>query len=72
MSGFPRIKYYQHTRRQLKKDRSLRAFLEGDTEELPTFFMDQLTDELGPFMKWLPKEAVYHNHKAYLEEQPVA
>src|SRR5690606_13952414 len=61
-----RIKYYEEKRRLLEEDSAFRAYFEGDTDKLPAFFLNEIKAELGPFMKWLPKGAIYHNHKAYL------
>jgi hypothetical protein len=62
-----RIKYYERKRRMLKEDTSFRAYFEGDTNILPDYFMRQIREELGPFYQWLPKNAIFHNHKAFLE-----
>ncbi len=64
-----RIKYYQEIKRMLEEDKQFRAYFEGESEVLPAFFSNELKRELGPFLKWLPEGAMYHNHRAYLERE---
>ena len=64
--GFGRIKYYTDMRRRLDTDRQLRAYFEGETTELPPFYMDRIRNDLGPLWEWLPKASLYHDPNAYL------
>ena len=46
--GFGRIKYQTEMRRRLDTDRELRAFFERETDEIPTFYLDRIRQDLGP------------------------
>lgn len=74
--GFGRIRYYTELRERLDTDLPLRAYFEGETEELPAFFVDRVRHDLGPFWEWLPEGALHHDHNAYLHKldgsQPAA
>jgi hypothetical protein len=69
--GFGRIKYYTEVRRLLVEDRQFRAYFEGESTDLPPFFMDRMREDLGPFWDLLPEGAIHHDPTAYLaaEEQ---
>jgi hypothetical protein len=67
--GFGRIKYHTEVRRRLEADRQVRRYFEGETTELPQFYMDQVRKDLGPLWEWLPQGALYHNPDAYLASQ---
>ncbi len=64
--GFGRIAYYSEIRRRLDSDLPLRRYFEGDTSELPQFFIDRVRQDLGPLWDWLPTGALYHDPNAYL------
>jgi hypothetical protein len=64
--GWGRIKYHTTIRRLLDTDRSVRAYLEGDTEVLPAFYLDRIRRELGAMYEYLPEGALYHDPNAYL------
>jgi hypothetical protein len=74
--GWGRIRYHTTIRRLLDTDPSVRAYLEGDTEVLPEFYLDRIRRELGPMYEYLPEGALYHDPNAYLgsvaEEPEVA
>jgi hypothetical protein len=65
--GFGRIKYHTTMRRLLDTDRSVRAFMEGETTELPRFYHDRIRGELGPLYQHLPEGAIMHDPNAYLK-----
>ncbi|MFC1683778.1 hypothetical protein ACFL0G_06205, partial [Candidatus Zixiibacteriota bacterium] len=67
--GFGRIKYHTELRRRLETDRQMRRYFEGETTELPQFFMDQVRKDLGPMWEWLPQGALYHDPNAYLKSE---
>jgi len=73
--GWGRIEYHTKIRRLLDTDRSVRDYLEGETDVLPAFYHDRILRELGPLYEYLPEGALYHDPNAYLEsasETPVA
>jgi hypothetical protein len=63
---FGRVAYFADMRRRLKKDESLRRFLEQETAEIPQYFKDKIRKDLGHFWEWLPEGAIHHNPNAYL------
>ncbi len=65
--GFGRIRHYTTIRGLLDSDRSVRRYFEGETAELPTFYVDRVRRDLGPLWEFLPKGALLHNPLAYLE-----
>ncbi len=66
--GFGRIKYYKTVRRLLDTDRSMQRFFDGDTRELPAFFVERVRRDLGPLWEFLPPGALYHDPNAYLNK----
>ncbi|MGH7553180.1 MAG: B12-binding domain-containing radical SAM protein [Longimicrobiales bacterium] len=67
--GFGRIRYHTIIRRLLDTDRSVRAFFEGETRELPDFYRQRIRRDLGPLWDWLPTGAIMHDPEAYLAKQ---
>ena len=65
--GFGRIQHYTAVRRRLDTDRSVREYFEGETTDLPRFFVDRIRRDLGPLWEFLPDGALWHNPLAYLE-----
>lgn len=65
--GFGRVKYNIEVRRLLSSDKQFRDYFEGETTELPQFYIDQVKKNLGPLWHWLPKGALYHDPNAYLK-----
>ncbi|MEE9133663.1 MAG: radical SAM protein, partial [Gemmatimonadota bacterium] len=66
--GFGRIKYYQTIRRLLDTDRSVRRFFDGETSEVPSFFVERVKRDLGPLWEYLPAGALNHDPNAYLKK----
>jgi hypothetical protein len=64
--GWGRISYHTTIRRLLDTDRSVRAFMEGETTTLPAFYLDRIRRELGPMFEHLPPGALAHDPNAYL------
>jgi hypothetical protein len=64
--GWGRIEYHTTIRRLLDTDRSVRAYLEGETDVLPEFYHARIRRELGPMYEHLPEGALYHDPNAYL------
>jgi hypothetical protein len=71
--GFGRIKYHTMLRGLLDTDKSVRAFMEGETTELPAFYHARIKRDLGPLYPWLPEGSIMHDQLAYLKssEAPV-
>jgi hypothetical protein len=67
--GYGRIKFYRKVRENLINDRSFRAYFEGETDELPDFYINIIKKDLGPWFQWLPEGAIRHNPNAYLDKQ---
>jgi hypothetical protein len=65
--GWGRIAYHTTIRRLLETDRSVRDYLEGETDVLPSFYHDRIRRELGPLYEYLPDGALYHDQNAYLD-----
>src|SRR5712692_724491 len=65
--GFGRIRYHTNIRRMLDQDRSVRAFFEAESEQVPQFYLDLIRRELGPAYGYLPEGALTHDHNAYLK-----
>jgi hypothetical protein len=65
--GWGRIAYHTTIRRLLDTDRSVRDYLEGESDVLPPFYYERIRRELGPLYEYLPDGALYHDQNAYLE-----
>ena len=65
--GLGRIKYYKMLRARLESDIELRRFFEGQTTQIPSFFIERIQKDLGSLWDWLPKDALYHDSTAYLK-----
>jgi len=78
--GYGRIRFYRKVRELLTNDRSFRMYFEGESNELPDFYVQIVKKDLGVWYEWLPKGALHHNPNAYLHKsmekksmvQPVA
>lgn len=66
--GFGRIKYYTEVRRRLDTDPEMQRFFEGESAEIPAFFVKRLKQDLGPLWDHLPPGALYHDPTAYLRK----
>lgn len=64
--GWGRIQYHSTVRRLLDEDRSVRGFLEGETDVLPAFYARRVAEDLGVFRQHLPDGAMTHDPNAYL------
>ena len=65
--GWGRIAYHTTIRRLLDTDHSVRDYLEGETDVLPSFYQERIRRELGPLYEYLPDGALYHDQNAYLD-----
>lgn len=66
---FGQLKYYREVRRRLDEDPQLRPFLEGETAEVPHFYVERIRKSLGNLWEWLPEGALYHDPNAYFKAQ---
>jgi hypothetical protein len=66
--GFGRIKYYQSVRRGLDRDAPFRRFFEGETDEIPAFYVERVRRDLGPLWELLPAGGLRHDPNAYLQK----
>ena len=64
--GWGRIRYHTKIRGLLDTDRSVRAYFEGETDEVPEFYVARVRNELGAFWQYLPEGALRHDPNAYL------
>jgi hypothetical protein len=60
-----RMGYHRKMRRWLDEP-GFRAFMEGETREVPAVMTDQVREHLGPLWEWLPAGAMDHDPEAYL------
>jgi hypothetical protein len=70
--GWGKIKYFKDIRRRLDEDGAFRKFFDGESDELPQFYLDQIKQDLGPLWDWLPEGAVHHDAYAYLKSERAA
>jgi hypothetical protein len=59
-------------RRRLDADRQVQSFFEQTTNELPSFYVEQVRKDLGPLWHWLPEGALSHDHNAYLRSEQLS
>lgn len=67
--GFGRIRYHSLIRRLLDTDASVRGFMEGETDQIPEFYLSLIRRELGPAYPYLPKGAMSHDPNAFLKAE---
>ncbi len=65
--GKGRIEYYTMIRDRLKTDSTFRDYFEGQSTELPQFYVDRVRSDLGPLWEYLPEGALEHNPYEYLD-----
>jgi hypothetical protein len=70
--GWGRIEYHTTIRRLLDEDRSVRAFMEGETRELPAFYAQRIRSDLGALYRHLPPGGMMHDQNAYLKSSAEA
>ena len=66
--GHGRLKFYRQVRQNLVEDRSFRDYFEGETEQLPEFYINIIKKTLGIWWEWLPQGAIEHDRNAYLHK----
>jgi hypothetical protein len=58
--GPGRLRYYTGIRRRLDTDPQLRAFFDGETRQVPGFYVDRIRQSLGAMWDWLPAGGLEH------------
>lgn len=66
--GYGRLRFYRQVRKNLIEDRSFRHYFEGETQVLPSFYLNIIRKDLGIWWQWLPDGALEHNPNAYLDK----
>jgi len=66
--GYGRIRFYRQVRENLLHDKVFRNYFEGESQELPAFYVDLIKRDLGPWYDWLPDGALQHDAYAYLNK----
>jgi hypothetical protein len=66
--GYGRIRFYRQIRENLLHDKAFRNYFEGESQELPAFYIDLIKRDLGPWYDWLPDGALQHDAYAYLHK----
>jgi hypothetical protein len=67
--GHGRIRFYKQVRKNLLEDASFRNYFEGQSKQLPSFYINIIKEDLGAWWQWFPKEAIEHNAYAYLHKK---
>ena len=62
-----RIRWFNEVRRRLDSDEGFSRYFEGETTELPEFFLNRVRNDLGPLWDWLPQGALHHDAHAYMK-----
>lgn len=65
--GKGRIEYFTGIRERLATDSGFRDYFEGESDELPQFFVDRVRKDLGPMWEHLPEGALEHDPYAFLK-----
>ena len=68
-SGRPR--YYMDVRHRLDTDPQMQRYFEGETTDIPDFWLDRLRRTTGPLYGYLPPGALHHDQNAYLKSTAV-
>ncbi len=68
-SEFGKVKNHIRLRDLLTTDPHVRRYWEGETTEIPSFYVDWVKRDLGD---WLPEGALYHDPNAYLNSMTKA
>ena len=66
--GFGRIRYFKFIRSELQRNPAFEAYFNGESTVLPEFYKRMIRKDLGGMWRWLPGEAMYHDHLAYLHK----
>jgi len=64
--GYGRIRFFRKVREQLVENAAFRRYFEGESAELPEFYVQIIKKDLGEWWDWLPDGAIQHDPNAYL------
>ncbi|HKR24317.1 MAG TPA: radical SAM protein [Allosphingosinicella sp.] len=67
-----RARYQAAMARMLREDGSVRAYFEGETRAMPSFFEARVRKDLGPLWDALPPGALEHDPHAYVQSEMAA
>ena len=67
-----KVRYYALMESMMRNDSAFRAYFEGTSTVLPTFFRERIRADLGPFWAHLPEGALEHAACAYLDDHNAA
>ena len=65
--GMGRLHNFVRLRQLLDTPSDVRRYWDGETTEIPPFYVDWIKRDLGPFWPWLPEGALHHDPNAYLK-----
>ena len=63
-----RTDYQTRIRALLGKDPEMRRFFDGETTEIPSFYVTKVRKSLGALWDWLPEKVLTHDPAAYLKD----
>jgi len=66
--GWGRLKFYRQIQKNLIEDPEFRKYFEGETKQLPIFYINIIKECLGKWWQWLPGGAIEHDPNAYLHK----
>ncbi len=66
--GWGRLKFYRQIRKNLIENPEFRKYFEGETKQLPIFYINIIKECLGKWWQWLPGGAIEHDPNAYLHK----
>jgi hypothetical protein len=64
--GRQRLVYYRTLRKHLETDAPMRAFFDGESTTVPSFYVNRIRSDLRGYWRALPPNALYHDQNAYL------
>ena len=59
-----KINQVSATLERLRSDREFRAFMEKETDRIPSFMIEQVRKDLGPIWEWLPDKTLSQRQAA--------
>ncbi|UKJ08813.1 B12-binding domain-containing radical SAM protein [Solitalea lacus] len=66
--GWGRLSFYRQVRKKLIEDKAFRQYFEGETRQLPPFYLNIIKRDLGKWWQWLPQGAIEHDPNVYLHK----
>jgi hypothetical protein len=65
--GMGRLANFRRLRGMLDTSPDVRRYWEGETSEIPSFYVEWIKRDLGPLWPWLPEGGLQHDAQAYLK-----